>query len=399
MNAKFFKRLGSAIALSMVLPILSPVTAYAAPKTAKIQPANLRRDFEEWEVNERIEVEDFRIATENATMTIEGSLVDNPNSLDFSGTNNSLRVQFHNLPDKDECCLDLHYKAILENGYSICIETKNQGPDKTMVSMYIDLLEDSRSYEWYIELYEDSYNKRYENGVSYDLANRYINPLLKFIPILVNISSETGGESTFHNSKMQKEIESKIPQFFSDSIKLKEFSRVYGMMNPSQHSIISSELGFRVQYYPDSSYTVVPFYIQGSTTPTQPKTDATGMDLVFDSDYYVKQNNLSFDGILRLDAVRDAAMSYIFTHSPETDFYYNELLDMYRDLGMVRKYNSNLESDVLPTMKTGALGSAEFNVHIYRANNPDLVAIFGDDLEAYYYHYINGGKAEGRIAN
>ena len=33
-----------------------------------------------------------------------------------------------------------------------------------------------------------------------------------------------------------------------------------------------------------------------------------------------------------------------------------------------------------------------------KANNPDLVAAFGDDNVKYYEHYISSGKAEGRIA-
>ena len=39
-----------------------------------------------------------------------------------------------------------------------------------------------------------------------------------------------------------------------------------------------------------------------------------------------------------------------------------------------------------------------FNLDAYKANNPDLVAAFGNDNVKYYDHYITSGKAEGRIA-
>ena len=49
-------------------------------------------------------------------------------------------------------------------------------------------------------------------------------------------------------------------------------------------------------------------------------------------------------------------------------------------------------------MKEGRQGSSEFNLDTYKANNPDLVAAFGDDNVKYYEHYISSGKAEGRKA-
>ena len=49
-------------------------------------------------------------------------------------------------------------------------------------------------------------------------------------------------------------------------------------------------------------------------------------------------------------------------------------------------------------MKEGRQASSEFNLAAYRANNPDLVALFGDDNVKYYEHYMAGGKAEGRKA-
>lgn len=47
-------------------------------------------------------------------------------------------------------------------------------------------------------------------------------------------------------------------------------------------------------------------------------------------------------------------------------------------------------------MKEGRQGSEEFNVQAYKTRYADLRAVFGDDLRAYYIHYIEFGKGEGR---
>ncbi len=57
-----------------------------------------------------------------------------------------------------------------------------------------------------------------------------------------------------------------------------------------------------------------------------------------------------------------------------------------------------LEHFVNSGMKEGRQGSAEFNLSAYKSNNADLVASFGDDNAKYYEHYISSGKAEGRKA-
>lgn len=46
----------------------------------------------------------------------------------------------------------------------------------------------------------------------------------------------------------------------------------------------------------------------------------------------------------------------------------------------------------------GLQGTSTFNVYTYMNNNPDLVAVFGNDLKSYYNHYIDNGRLEGRIA-
>ena len=49
-------------------------------------------------------------------------------------------------------------------------------------------------------------------------------------------------------------------------------------------------------------------------------------------------------------------------------------------------------------MEEGRQGSAEFNAFIYRERYKDLLALWGNDMRQYYYHYKDYGKAEGRIA-
>lgn len=50
-------------------------------------------------------------------------------------------------------------------------------------------------------------------------------------------------------------------------------------------------------------------------------------------------------------------------------------------------------------MPLGVSASPDFDVKLYMENNPDLVAVYGvDSYVPYYEHYMNQGKAEGRIA-
>lgn len=47
-------------------------------------------------------------------------------------------------------------------------------------------------------------------------------------------------------------------------------------------------------------------------------------------------------------------------------------------------------------MYRGLPGSPEFDVMTYMASNPDLYAVYGTDVTAYYIHYLTLGKDEGR---
>ena len=40
-----------------------------------------------------------------------------------------------------------------------------------------------------------------------------------------------------------------------------------------------------------------------------------------------------------------------------------------------------------------------FDANYYAANNPDVVAVFGNDPQVLYEHYVNCGKSEGRYKN
>lgn len=78
-------------------------------------------------------------------------------------------------------------------------------------------------------------------------------------------------------------------------------------------------------------------------------------------------------------------------------YYYNAYPDLQTAVG--NDAQKLLQHFVTSGMKEGRTASAEFNVHDYMANNVDLIPVFGmKDLSAYYYHYIQSGKAEGRIA-
>ena len=48
-------------------------------------------------------------------------------------------------------------------------------------------------------------------------------------------------------------------------------------------------------------------------------------------------------------------------------------------------------------MVEGRRASENFDVSVYKANNPDLAAVFGDDLKAYYTHYVQSGQLENRV--
>ena len=91
-------------------------------------------------------------------------------------------------------------------------------------------------------------------------------------------------------------------------------------------------------------------------------------------------------------------LDLLVTYSPVFDPLYYATI--YPEKGKI--YGSDrmlLLSDFMDEgMAQGLQGSINFNVHKYMINNPDLVAVYGNNLPLYYKHYITNGQYEGRIA-
>ena len=81
----------------------------------------------------------------------------------------------------------------------------------------------------------------------------------------------------------------------------------------------------------------------------------------------------------------------------DAEYYYNTYQDVQETIG--HDADALLEHFISSGMKEGRTGKADFNVRAYMKNNLDLLSLYGiKDLSSYYYHYIQSGKAEGRIA-
>ncbi|MGN1179976.1 MAG: VanW family protein [Suilimivivens sp.] len=79
----------------------------------------------------------------------------------------------------------------------------------------------------------------------------------------------------------------------------------------------------------------------------------------------------------------------------DADYYYQTYSDLQNSIG--NDPDALFNHFITTGMKEGRNGNAAFHVKAYMYNNPDLMAVYGiEDLSAYYYHYINCGKAEGR---
>lgn len=81
----------------------------------------------------------------------------------------------------------------------------------------------------------------------------------------------------------------------------------------------------------------------------------------------------------------------------DADYYYQAYPDLQQNIG--HDPAALLNHFITTGMKEGRNGNASFQVKAYMYNNPDLMAVYGiQDLSAYYLHYINCGKTEGRKA-
>ncbi|MFR3285087.1 MAG: YHYH domain-containing protein [Clostridium fessum] len=86
------------------------------------------------------------------------------------------------------------------------------------------------------------------------------------------------------------------------------------------------------------------------------------------------------------------------TYQPvfDANYYYKRIIQICsRSLALIRR--SYLEHFYTCGMAEGRRASENFDVSVYKANNPDLVAVFGDDLKAYYTHYVQSGQLENRV--
>lgn len=79
----------------------------------------------------------------------------------------------------------------------------------------------------------------------------------------------------------------------------------------------------------------------------------------------------------------------------DAQYYYNTYPDVQQTIGFDEE--GLLKHFIDSGMREGRTGKADFNVRSYMKNNLDLLSVYGiKDLSAYYYHYIQSGKAEGR---
>ena len=84
-------------------------------------------------------------------------------------------------------------------------------------------------------------------------------------------------------------------------------------------------------------------------------------------------------------------VDYSLVFDPE--FYGNENPSV--KLAVNNNHGRLFEHFVRVGMKEGLKGNEDFNVYVYKNNNPDIV--YGMDLEKYYAHYCTIGYREGRI--
>ena len=113
------------------------------------------------------------------------------------------------------------------------------------------------------------------------------------------------------------------------------------------------------------------------------------------------------------ETINQSALYSEHFRSDPTNAPYYSLMEKYASVYDYEYYKANnpdlaaiygdnqwkyLEHFVNSGMKEGRQGSAEFNLEAYKQNNQDLIPTLGDDNQKYYEHYIAGGKAEGRKA-
>lgn len=352
MKMKLNKKLSLALAMALMLVALNPMSALAAEKW-NIQYLNTDNPA-------------LTNASANTTITLSGTLADAPGSIDFKGQNNSLDVVVNNLPAHYENGINFRYYATLENGYSLELNTSfDIYPAGVFYTIYNP--NDIQVWDTWMEIGDDSiFQTKYQNGVSYDFANMYLNLMLACTDGIITL---------LQYGLTYDEIDPIINESLKGTnayIGWNCYDETFPLMT-MQYKIKTYSMFVGVDYTYNNGWGV---YFEDTTAdapetpvpevPTVPETPAptvntTGLACVFNSTDYAKANP---------------------------------------DLAAVFGNDETLLTNhfLLSGMAEGRQGSAEFNVHVYKQYNPDLAAVFGNDFAAYYHHYINCGKAEGRIA-
>lgn len=114
-------------------------------------------------------------------------------------------------------------------------------------------------------------------------------------------------------------------------------------------------------------------------------------------------NNRKIKNIMAAFAVSAMAFSSTICASaavPEGAFDADYYATVYEDLQAVfgndeeALYSHYLQNGI----SEGRFGSPDFDVRVYREQYPDLEEAFGDNWDAYFWHYVNSGASEGRTA-
>lgn len=106
---------------------------------------------------------------------------------------------------------------------------------------------------------------------------------------------------------------------------------------------------------------------------------------------------LCFLSCTAVQAAESASGNIDYSAVFDAEYYYNTYQDVQQTIGFNEE--DLLGHFIRSGMAEGRMGKADFDVRSYMKNNLDLLAVYGiKDLSAYYYHYIQSGKAEGRTA-
>ena len=104
---------------------------------------------------------------------------------------------------------------------------------------------------------------------------------------------------------------------------------------------------------------------------------------------------LCFLSCTAVQAAESASGNIDYSAVFDAEYYYNTYQDVQQTIGFNEE--DLLDHFIRSGMAEGRMGKADFDVRSYMKNNLDLLAVYGiKDLSAYYYHYIQSGKAEGR---